>query len=206
MSEPWDSLFESGWGSRWPPEYIVRWIMRRFGDVLDRRTIYIRDMGCGIGGILWFLAREGFNTGGCDGSPIAVKAARQMLIQDGLHAHVNHADLDALPWADGSADAVIDNLAMTHNSPEVCSAIIAEVHRVLRPGGRFFSAVFRVGTTAQTVLEKQPVQIFDFITLYDLFHDSPFRISAMFVKMAAGKVSTQQRLPMSCCPCIAQRH
>lgn len=61
-------------------------------------------------------------------------ARKRLAGRPGVELHVG--DATALPLDDGSADAVFD-FAIIHHVPDWRSAV-SEVHRVLRPGGRFY--------------------------------------------------------------------
>ena len=52
-----------------------------------------------------------------------------------------------LPWPDGHFDVVVDIFAIYANTTEVIDATLAEVARVLKPGGRFFSKMWGTRTT-----------------------------------------------------------
>ena len=93
------------------------------GDVLDA--------GMGPGRLCVELRRRGWTVAGVDASPAMVALARRRLAGGG---DLRVARLEALPFADGSFDAVaalgvleyVDDLA----------AVLAELARVLRPRGR----------------------------------------------------------------------
>ena len=52
---------------------------------------------------------------------------------------------NALPWAAATFDCVIDIACLQHNSEEAAAAMVGEIHRVLKPGGRHFSLTTRAG-------------------------------------------------------------
>ena len=54
--DQWETLFASrAWG-RYPPEELVRFVARSFGDAPDRASVRILELGCGPGANVWFLA------------------------------------------------------------------------------------------------------------------------------------------------------
>ena len=87
------------------------------------------DVGCGTA---WLAEHFGDYTG-IDGSPDAVAAAaakgRQIVLGD-----VG----EPLPFADADFDGVVLKDLLEHVADPV--ALVAEVHRVLRPGGRVFAS------------------------------------------------------------------
>jgi len=88
------------------------------------------DAACGTGRHLGRLASLGHQVVGVDGSPEMLSLARERHPSAELRA----GDLGALPVADESVDVALCALALTHSSD--LGPPIAELSRVLRPGGR----------------------------------------------------------------------
>lgn len=128
--------------NKYPSEVIVSLVFRRFGSVADKSSMRILDLGCGAGNNTRFLASLGFRVDAIEGSESAVAVARDRLAEDGLTADVRVGDFRTLPYDDGVFDCVIDRGAVTHNRRADIVSTFAEVHRVLKPGGLFFSQMF----------------------------------------------------------------
>jgi ubiquinone/menaquinone biosynthesis C-methylase UbiE len=96
------------------------------------------DIGCGSGMYFPLLSRRAERLVGIDISHEMIKAARRLIDGKGLDnveaMQVNAVDL---PFEDGSFDSVIA-FDVLHHVPDT-DAAMAEVSRVLRPGGRFVS-------------------------------------------------------------------
>lgn len=105
----------------------------------DRATTGDRvlDLACGDGWLLeLLLARSAREVTGVDMSPDELAAARTRL---GHRAHLVEGQARALPFSDESFDLVTCHLAlMLMDAPD---AVVAEVRRVLRPGGMFAAVV-----------------------------------------------------------------
>src|SRR6476659_1262437 len=108
----------------------------------DRRR-RVLDAGCGDGRNLVYFLRNRFNCFAADRDPAAVDAVRGLARRLGPelpteNAHVG--ELDALPWADGSMDAVVCS-AVLHFSRDEASftRTVEELWRVLAAGGLFFA-------------------------------------------------------------------
>ena len=102
----------------------------------------ILDLGCGDGALTEELAATGAIVVGVDSSPTMLAAARKR------NLHVEHHDATALPY-NHQFDAVFSNAALhwiTGISGQ--QAMLAGVHRALRPGGRFVAEMGGHGNIA----------------------------------------------------------
>lgn len=138
----WDAVYRRQEWGKYPPEHVVRFVARSFYAAPDRKAVRILDLGAGVGASTWFIAREGFSVSAIDGSETAIGKLRERLVGERLEVDARVGDLGELPWPDATFDAVIDNVAMYCNPFAACERIVAGVHRVLKPGGRFLSATF----------------------------------------------------------------
>ena len=137
----WEKVFSSKKWGRYPPEELVRFVARHFLPVLDRGPVRILEVGCGPGANIWFMAREGFDVHGIDGSHTAIERARERLKGDGLAGALVVGDIANLRdhFLADYFDAVIDVACLQHNDIRSIRAILESVRHVLRPGGRMFS-------------------------------------------------------------------
>ena len=94
------------------------------------------DLGCGEGRVARELKRAGHDVVGVEGSQTLARAAREA----DPDFEVIHGDAAKIPLAGGAADLVIASMSLL-NMDDMEQAV-AEVARVLEPGGRFvFSTV-----------------------------------------------------------------
>ena len=91
------------------------------------------EVGVGLGTDFVRFARAGADLHGVDLTEAAVSLVRQRLGQEGLEADVQVADAERLPFDDASFDLVY-SWGVLHHTPDP-SAAIAEVRRLVRPGG-----------------------------------------------------------------------
>jgi len=94
------------------------------------------DAGCGTGIYFDVLSQFAEHIEAVDASPEMIHVARAYCKDTGLisiHPHVGSAE--ALPYPNESFDTVIE-LDVLHHVPDL-GKTLAEIHRVLQPGGRF---------------------------------------------------------------------
>jgi SAM-dependent methyltransferase len=144
----WEEVYRSqAWG-KYPPEELIRFVARRFYGVEPRSGARILDVGCGPGAGVWYLAREGFDTHGVDGSPTAIAQAGERLAAEGLAADLRIGDLRDLTelYPASSFDAVVDVTSVQHNSFADVLSIHDGITQILRSGGRVFAIVLARGS------------------------------------------------------------
>lgn len=96
------------------------------------------DVGCGQGGSVAAMLRRGIFAVGVDADPDTVETARAR-VGDGA---ILWASGDRLPFADGAVDGLLVECSLSVMPRR--RAVLAEWHRVLRPGGRLaLSDVYR---------------------------------------------------------------
>ncbi|MBA4067508.1 MAG: class I SAM-dependent methyltransferase [Isosphaera sp.] len=144
----WEKVFSAQRWGKYPPEELIRFVARNFYKAPDRSAVRVLEVGCGAGANLWFLAREGFSAAGIDGSASAIRQAAENLAADGLTADLRVGDAAQLAehFPAGHFDAVIDNGCLVCNMVAGVRKIVAQMGRVLKPGGRVYSATFARGT------------------------------------------------------------
>ena len=99
----------------------------------------VLDLGCGAGRHTIYLARERFEVYALDISLDGVEHTAQWLTSEGLQAHMQQADMTALPYADDFFDCIVSVSVLHHNTLTNIRTAMGEIRRILRPGGLFFS-------------------------------------------------------------------
>lgn len=100
-------------------------------------ALRVLDAGCGSGPLASALGDRGAIVSGFDLSPVMVDLARERLGHD---ADLRVADLgEQLPYADDAFDIVVCSLTMHYLKD--WAGPLAELRRVLRPGGRLVLSV-----------------------------------------------------------------
>lgn len=100
----------------------------------------VLEIGCGTGVHTRLLAQSGANVTAVDLTPTAVEFTTRRLTHAGLLANVVEADAESLPFPEASFDFVW-SWGVIHHSTDT-DRVIAEISRVLRPGGRLAFMVY----------------------------------------------------------------
>jgi demethylmenaquinone methyltransferase/2-methoxy-6-polyprenyl-1,4-benzoquinol methylase/phosphoethanolamine N-methyltransferase len=103
----------------------------------------VLDVGCGTGGVtIPAKQRVGYNgqVAGIHPAPEMIAVARKKAARTGLEIDFRLGVIESLPFPDASFDVVTSSLMMHHLPHEVQVKGLAEIHRVLKPGGRIFIA------------------------------------------------------------------
>jgi trans-aconitate methyltransferase len=101
---------------------------------------YVLDLGCGDGQLTQRIAESGAHVLGVDGSAEMVAAARERGVE------AEHANAERLPFRDATFDAVFSNAVLHWVRDQ--DAMMQQVRRVLKPGGRFVAEMGGHGNVA----------------------------------------------------------
>lgn len=100
----------------------------------------VLEIGAGMGTDLAQYAQNGALCTDLDLSIGHLQHARRNFMLRGLEARFEHGDAEAMPFVDSEFDVVYTN-GVIHHTPNTC-AVIDELHRVLRPGGKAIVMVY----------------------------------------------------------------
>jgi 2-polyprenyl-6-hydroxyphenyl methylase/3-demethylubiquinone-9 3-methyltransferase len=118
--------------------YRNAWVLGGLREAFGVGRALVLDVGCGAGFLTNELAASGFEATGVDLSARSLELAKSR--DASKAARYKQGDLTRLPFPDGSFDAVCAMDVLEH--VEDLDAALAEVARVLAPGGRFFYYTF----------------------------------------------------------------
>jgi ubiquinone/menaquinone biosynthesis C-methylase UbiE len=138
----------------------------------------------------------GVRVTGVDLSPVMLVAAEKRAADLGLTVELSEADAEHLPFPDASFDTVVCTLSLCSVGDD--RAAIAEMHRVLRPGGQLLlldhvAAINRILLMLQRVWEKVTLR---FAGDYQTRHPLPLVEQAGLVVTDSrrSKLGTVERL------------
>jgi SAM-dependent methyltransferase len=99
----------------------------------------VLDVGCGGGKYLVFLADRRYQVTGIDFSPSALELTRWQVNRLAVEAELVEHDFTEFPYPFPAAsfDVVLGVDAIHHLLPEKFRLAVAEIHRLLKPGGLF---------------------------------------------------------------------
>lgn len=103
----------------------------------------ILDVGCGTGGVtLPAKSRVGPSgqASGIDPAPEMIAVAKKKAARAGLDIDFRLGVIEALPYPDSTFDVVTSSLMMHHLPAHLQGKGLAEITRVLKPGGRLLIA------------------------------------------------------------------
>jgi SAM-dependent methyltransferase len=107
----------------------------------NRRTVL--DAGCGDGRNLHYLLKAGFECFGIDADAGAIEQVRRRathLAPTTPAANFVTGNIERLPWADGSMNAIICSAVLHFSVDEPqFGRMMTDMWRVLAPGGLFFA-------------------------------------------------------------------
>lgn len=146
---------------RWAPYYdfIVNLITVGQAGMLRTTTVdqaliepdnSVLDVGCGTGEVT-LLAKTragGGHVYGIDPAPEMISVARTKAARRNLDIDFRVGVIEALPFPDSSLDVVTSSLMMHHLPDNLKSRGLAEIYRVLKPGGRLLIADFMRPTSS----------------------------------------------------------
>lgn len=120
-------------GFVWGPEGLTEQEARVLGDVAGRTVL---ELGSGAGQCSRWVRTQGGTAYGLDLSHRQLQHSRRIDESTGLPVPSVQATATALPFADRSFDVVFCSFGALQFVADIATCI-AEVRRVLRPGGRF---------------------------------------------------------------------
>ena len=101
----------------------------------------VLDLGAGVGRHALALARQGFVVAALDAAPEGIAEITRIATDEGLTIDARVGMMTALPFADGAFDHVLSWNVIYHGDEDVLRAAIAEIARVLKPGGTFLGTM-----------------------------------------------------------------
>ena len=129
---------------------VMRDVYSFAATVPEKTKLRILDVGCGNGRNLPPFRRHALC--GVDFSPAMIRCARAFCRQRGLKVRLRVANITKLPYRKNTFDVVLSIAMLHHVAPGAQRRALAEMRRVLAPGGRLFLTVwYKRGGSARSV-------------------------------------------------------
>jgi SAM-dependent methyltransferase len=139
LDHPWEKIYQK-------EGHVFREAFPRFFDIArifkEHGSSTVLDLGCGNGRHVVHLAKEGFSATGLDISPSGLGLTQSWLHDERQEAALVLADMRLpLPIGSGTFDAILSTQVIHHALLAEVQSTIAEIHRILAPGGLAFVTV-----------------------------------------------------------------
>jgi len=156
------SLQTEGRLIRWASFYDVLANIMTLGQIRHLRALtvdqallkpgeHVLDVGCGTGGVTipakLRVGKDGA-VAGIDPAPEMIAVARRKAQRAGLEIDFRMGVIESLPFPDAAFDVVTSSLMMHHLPEHLRVRGVAEIQRVLNPGGRLLIADMMRSTTS----------------------------------------------------------
>lgn len=117
-------------------EHLSRRLKQAFAFASVTPGMRVLDLGCGRGEIVRHVARMGAQSFGVDYARVAVNMTRDIMRKEPGAWGVGRSDAKHLPFSTDTFDRVLIFDVVEHLHPWELDACLAEVQRVLKPGGQ----------------------------------------------------------------------
>jgi ubiquinone/menaquinone biosynthesis C-methylase UbiE len=147
----------------------------------------VLEVGCGTGELTMAAKVQAGSSGkvyGIDAAPEMVEVARSKVAKAGLNIEFRIDLIEKLSFADDSFDVVLSSLMMHHLPDDLKSKGLAEVYRVLKPGGHLFIVDIK---RPSTLLHKALMAVLRHGNIHTGVQDLPAMMKEMgFTDLEAG--------------------
>jgi len=145
----WEKFFSSrSWG-KYPPEETIRFFMRA-KEKINRKPLYVLDIGCGVRASSWMMAKEGGKVTAFDGAPSGLSCinmnAKEFGVLDEIETVLGDITRPSV-YLKQPYDIMVDQYSIYANPEKRVIEAYREYFDLLKPGGLFLTCGFGYGTT-----------------------------------------------------------
>ena len=151
---PWNQVFQTQGRVFEEPHPLLPTVVER---LKANQAQNVLDLGAGTGRHVIFLASNGFTTYALDSAPEGLAQTQRWLSSVGLQATLLEHDIyQPLPFADQFFDSIVSIQVIHHARLHQIEALVAELHRILKPGGLLLVTVAKAMNQAHHYQELEP--------------------------------------------------
>jgi len=155
----WEELFATqSWG-KYPSEEVIRFYFYAASRI-NARPLRALDLGCGKGAVSWFMKHEGADVTAMDGAPSGIANVPVLAASFGVTEKIHTVLGDITRPAEHLSDSyhlIIDHYALYANPKNRIVNALAQIRKLLSPGGYFLTCVFGTNTDGfGTGVEQEP--------------------------------------------------
>lgn len=158
----WESMYAEGRSLlRFPDDAVTAALTRHQGFHSGL------DLGCGAGRHALLMAQLGIQTHGVDSSPSSIAFARSRASELEMNnVHFHQSKVQELDFESSSQDLIVCWGVVHYLEAEDQTQILAQIHRMLKPGGLFLATLRSTKDTlcqpsAQTASNRYACEYFD---------------------------------------------
>ncbi len=125
----------------WPNEELIRFLSRNFSHFskIKKKKIKILETGCGSGGNLWMLSKEGYKTFGLDISFKSIELTKKFLKKQKLKSNLLQGNMINIPFKNNFFDVIVDVFSSCCLSSYDGEKYLNSCFLKLKKNGIFFS-------------------------------------------------------------------
>lgn len=199
VADPIVGFFERGAGGYDLQLPLERRALRLAASMAGARAGgHVVDLAAGTGALARAIVRSAPRLGALtlvDGSPRMLERARSRLRLAAPGARFMVADVRAVPLADGCADVVAIGYLLHLIDPASRTRVLAEAHRLLRPGGRLVVVVHGSPGGRAGAAYRGAWRLLHRVTPHGVVGHGPIADAARLVGLEGFDVRASRRLP-----------
>jgi len=151
LKNNWNAVFKTKKWGEYPAEDLVRFIKKE-KNFSKKKQLKILEIGCGLGGNLWFFGKEKILFDAIDVSSTAINAVKQLFVTKykNLNKFKNkiiNCDALNIPKTLDNYDIIVDSECLCYSSEVNFKKILKKIHEKLNINGCFWSRIFSIKTS-----------------------------------------------------------
>lgn len=156
----WNKIYEANNAILAYPDSCFITLMHRYLSPSQHQ--HVLDFGFGGGANMFAMIRRGHAVTGVEISEILIEKVRAKMATEAMSAELHCLTNGCLPFADHSFDAITSWNVLGYNNRSSLKKQLAELHRVLKPGGTAIASIPAYGDISHE--SATPINELEFIS------------------------------------------